>query len=141
MSKFDLGFVTRNWELFLLLGAVLAALAWDILRRRFSGVPAVSPMELPLLTRDASVIVDVSEPGEFKKGHIPKSVNVPLKRLADENQVLNKHKDKNVIVVCRSGNRSMSAGRQLLKNGFSKVYTLSGGILAWEKEKLPVEKG
>ncbi len=53
---------------------------------------------------------------------------------------LDKFKDKPVIVVCQSGNRSSSTCNALTKRGFEKVYNLSGGISAWEQAGLPVTK-
>jgi len=135
-----LEFASRNWELFLLLVVIIGLLGWDIVRRQMSGVRSVSALQLPQLTRDPTLLLDISEPGEYKKGHIPNSINVPLKKLKDDKN-LEKHKNKNVVVICRAGNRSVSAGRYLMKNGFENVYSLSGGMMAWGKEKLPVEKG
>lgn len=133
-------FATRNWELFLLLAVIIGLLVWDVFRRALSGVRSVSALELPQLTRDPTVLLDVSEPGEFKKGHIPNAINVPYKKLREDTS-LDKHKNKNIVVICRSGNRSTSAARQLTKKGFENVYNLSGGMVAWGKEKLPLEKG
>ena len=133
-------FATRNWELFLLLAVIVGMLIWDFVRRAVSGVRRVSPLQLPQLTREPTVLLDISEPGDYKKGHIPNAINVPFKKLGEDKN-LEKHKDKNVVVVCRTGNRSSSAARYLVKNGFENVYTLSGGMVAWGKEKLPLEKG
>ncbi len=136
-----LEFVSKNWYLFLALVVILALLIADPIRRRTSGVRSVSPLQMPQLTRDPSVIVDVSEPGEYKKGHLPQAINIPLKTLLSDQGKLAKHKEKNIIIVCNSGNRSASAARHLAKHGFEKVYNLSGGQLAWAKENLPIEKG
>lgn len=136
----SLDFVARNWYLFALLFGIIVLLAVDPLRRRSGGVRSVSPLELPQLTRDPSVIVDVSEPHEFKKGHIPEATNIPVKNLEREMQRLNKHKKKTVIVTCRTGNRSAGAARLLAKHGFENVYMLEGGLLSWKKENLPVHR-
>jgi len=135
-----LEFAIRNWELFLLLVVIIGLLGWDIVRRQMSGVRSVSALQLPQLTRDPTLLLDISEPGDFKKGHIPNAINVPLKKLREDKN-LEKHKNKNVVVICRAGNRAVSAARYLLKNGFENVYSLSGGMMAWGKEKLPVQKG
>ena len=135
-----LDFAGRNWELFLLLFVIIGLLVWDIVRRQMSGVKGVTALQLPQLTRDPTVLIDISDAGEFKKGHIPNAINIPLKKIS-EDKSLEKHKNKNVVVICRAGNRSVSAGRLLMKNGFEKVFTLTGGMIAWNKEKLPLEKG
>lgn len=135
-----LDFAGRNWELFLLLFVIIGILVWDIVRRQMSGVKGVTALQLPQLTRDPTVLVDISDAGDFKKSHIPNAINIPLKKIG-EDKSLEKHKNKNIVIICRAGNRSVSAGRLLMKNGFENVYTLTGGMMAWNKEKLPLEKG
>ncbi len=134
-------FVARNWYLFAMLVVIVVLLAMDPIRRRGSGIRSVGPMQVPKLTREPHLILDVSEPAEFKAGHIPEATNVPLKKLDQEAGRLAKHKGKNVVVTCRSGNRSISAARTLVKLGFENVYTLEGGLLSWQKENLPVQRG
>lgn len=134
-------FVSQNWYLFAALGVILGMLAADPLIKRASGVKSVSPLEMPRLTRDKYIIVDVSDPADYKKCHIPEAVNHPAKTLSKDLKPLDKHKKKNVILVCRMGNKSSSVGKLLLKNGFENVYTLGGGMAAWQKENLPVKSG
>lgn len=141
MSPDFIAFVQKNWYLFLAVAVIVGLLFADTIRRRAAGVRAVSAMQLPQLTRDDAIIVDVCEPGEYKKGHIPQAVNLPLKKLLSDHSTLEKHKTSNVILACRMGNRSESAARHLAKHGFEHVYTLAGGMTSWEKENLPLERG
>lgn len=134
-------FVIQNWYLFAALVVILGLLAADPLIKQASGVKSVSVLEMPMLTRDKYVIVDVSEPADYKKAHIPESINLPAKTLSKDLKPLEKHKKKNVILVCRMGSKSQSVGKQLKNNGFENVYVLSGGMAAWEKESLPVKSG
>lgn len=134
-------FVIENWYLFAALVVILGLLAAEPLLKQASGVKSVSVFEMPQLTREKSIVVDVSEPGDFKKAHIPDSVNMPAKSLASDPKPIEKHKNKNVILVCRMGNKSQSVAKQLIRSGFEKVYVLSGGMAAWEKENLPVKRG
>lgn len=134
-------FVIQNWYLFAALGLILALLIVDPLIKQASGVKSVSVLEMPRLTRDKYIIVDVSEPADYKKSHIPDAVNHPAKALSKDIKPLEKHKKKNIILVCRMGNKSPSVGKQLMKNGFENVYALSGGMAAWQKENLPVKSG
>lgn len=134
-------FVTQNWYLFLALVVILGLLIAEPLIKQASGVKSVSVFELPQLTRDKSVIVDVSDPADYKKGHIPEAINVTAKSLSKDQKPIEKHKKKNVILVCRTGNKSQSTGKLLRGNGFENVYVLSGGMSAWEKENLPVKRG
>ena len=54
--------------------------------------------------------------------------------------VLEKHKDKTILVYCKVGSRSSVACKELTRNGFAKVFSLSGGIMAWQDAHLPVTK-
>ena len=134
-------FIANNWYLFVALVVVLGALIMDPIRQHASGVKKVSPLELPQVMRDGGVIVDASDPGEYKKGHIPKALNMTLKTMQSGLGKLEKQKKKTVVVVCPAGNKAPSAARYLLKNGFEDVYVLAGGMMAWQKENLPIEKG
>ena len=136
----SLDFIVNNWYLFAALVVVLGLLALDPIRQHASGLKKVSPLEMPQVTRNGSVILDVSEPGEFKKGHIPNAVNMTLKNMQAGLGKLEKQKKKTVIVVCQAGNKAQSAAKMLIKNEFENVYVLSGGMMAWRKENLPVVK-
>lgn len=134
-------FIIDNWYLFLAASLVLGLLLADPLIKQMGGAKPVSVLEMPQLTREPSVIVDVSEPAEFKKSHIADAINIPAKKIATDRKKIEKYKKRNLVVVCRMGNKSQAAAKQLLKEGFEKVYTLSGGMAAWEKENLPVKRG
>lgn len=75
------------------------------------------------------VIVDVRSVEEFRSGHIKNSVNVPLPNINE----IDIPKDKNIIVYCRSGNRSLTAAGELQKLGYKKIYNM-GGIVDWNYE-------
>ncbi len=137
----DFEFVKLNWHLFVALVAVIGLLAFEPLRRRSGGVRSVDVLDLPrVMKSEKAIVLDVSEPPEFKSGRIPKARNIPLSRVqADINQ-LSKFKSRPIVVVCRVGNRSSKAANILTKNQFSDVRTLQGGFAAWTKENLPIEK-
>ena len=83
---------------------------------------------------DESFLVDVRTPGEFAEGHVRGSVNIPLDKVPTE---LGKFKNKkNIIVFCRSGNRSSQAKSILEANGISNV--VNGGT--WEEVNRFVKK-
>lgn len=86
------------------------------------------------------MLVDVCEPNEYREGHIPRAVNVPLSQLKERLGELEKYKQRPIVLSCRSGNRSLKAAIMLKRQGFTKVYSLAGGLLAWQRENLPVEK-
>ncbi len=75
------------------------------------------------------IILDVRQPEEYRSGHLPGAVFIPLPDLI--NKVGELDHTKPIIAYCRSGNRSRAAAAFLLSDGFSKVYSMDGGITAW----------
>lgn len=75
------------------------------------------------------VLLDVRQPEEYRSGHLPGAVFIPLPDLIDRVGELDPAKA--VLAYCRSGNRSRAAAAFLLSEGFSNVYSLDGGITAW----------
>jgi rhodanese-related sulfurtransferase len=78
-------------------------------------------------------IVDVREPFEHDMANIGGTL-IPLGDLPHQLEQLDGLKDQEVIVYCRSGNRSGSACQFLLKQGFTNVRNLEGGMMRWAKE-------
>ncbi len=115
-------------------------LLWSLIRGGFGGA-GVSPLQATLMiNREDAIIVNVREPHEYAAGHVPNARHIPMGQVDKRLGELDKFKDKPVIVVCQSGNRSSSTCNALTKRGFEKVYNLSGGISAWEQAGMPVTK-
>lgn len=93
-----------------------------------------------LMNQGPALILDVRDAKEFATGHLPRARHIPLKELAGRLGEIGKFKDKPVIVTCRGGTRSGAACRFLRKSGFSNVFQLKGGVVAWQQASLPVEK-
>jgi rhodanese-related sulfurtransferase len=106
--------------------------------RGFSSINAA--MATQLINREDAVILDVREDNEYREGHIVNSVHIPASYLNDRMKELEKYKNKPIIVGCRSGQRSSQACATLKKQGFEAVYNLSGGIMAWKNDNLPLTK-
>ncbi|MCH9798337.1 MAG: rhodanese-like domain-containing protein [Betaproteobacteria bacterium] len=100
-------------------------------------VPTVSPNQAAQLFSDQqAVIVDVREQAEWDEQHIDGAIFIPLNQVENRMSELTQYKDSPIIVQCRSGRRSNIAGAKLIDAGFTKVYNLEGGILAWDKQGL-----
>ncbi len=99
-------------------------------------------MAARLGSSSAPVLVDVREPEEFvgELGHIEGSLLVPLDALEHRLPKLAGYVDRDVVVICRAGARSASAGAMLKRAGFARVFNLRGGMLAWVAASLPVER-
>ena len=87
------------------------------------------------------LLLDVRTSAEFDGplGHIENSVLIPIRDLMDRLKELEPHKGKEIVVICRSGNRSRTGTILLNKNGF-KAVNMSGGMLKWNKNKLNREQ-
>lgn len=115
-------------------------LIWPFIRR--PGGVEVNPAEATLLiNRQDALVVDVREPDEFAAGHLPEARNIPVGKLADRVNEIEKYKDKPVILCCASGIRSGKACGELKKLGFASLHSLTGGIDAWRQAGLPIKKG
>lgn len=114
---------------------------WAHFGNRLRGVKEVSSAEaLQLINHKNALVLDVREPEEFKTGHILNSKNVPLGKLKERVGELERYRDQPVVVICRTSNRSNSACVLLGKQGFGQTYLMKGGVLAWTKSGLPLEK-
>ena len=84
-------------------------------------------------------ILDVREPDEWDQFHVPDSTLIPLGELASRvNEV---PKDKEIVVVCRSGNRSAKGRDILLDAGFARVTSMAGGLTQWKAAGYPTVSG
>ena len=87
------------------------------------------------------VVLDVRTAGEVKEVCIPNAMNIDIRSSEFAAKAAKLDKERTYLVHCRSGARSQTALKALQKLGFLKLYHLDGGIMAWEKEGLQVEKG
>ena len=100
-----------------------------------AGVDISVDEALRLWQNKEAIIIDVRTPGEYRDGHIPGVVNIPLDEL--EKRIGEIPKDKKVVLICRTGSRSAQGTRLLRSKGFNNVYNSTGGMSTW---KGPVEK-
>lgn len=100
-------------------------------------VEELPPLEF-VRRRDAGedlLLLDVREPQELEIASLPGSVNIPMAEVPDRLQELNR--DSTIVVLCRSGVRSLQVARFLQRHGYSRVANLSGGILRWGQDVDP----
>ncbi len=82
------------------------------------------------------VILDVRTVAEFNDGHIAGAINIPVEELSNRVSELNKGDE--LLVYCRTGNRSTTAVSILKEAGFTKIYHMHEGISVWIQEGYPV---
>ena len=105
----------------------------------FTRTPTTSPADLAeKLAKGSVYVLDVRQPSEWRRGHIGGSRNVPLMHVKSRLATL--PRDKTIVAVCASGHRSAVAARALRRSGH-EVENLKGGMQAWSRAALPVERG
>lgn len=134
-------FVSNHWIMSSGLFVVTLLLIQDLFDSITSKHKTLSPTAAVILMNDdRCIVIDVRESNEFAKGHIENARNIPLAKLDEKLYELEPFKNDPIIVTCQQGSRSLPACKKLTKNGFTQVYELKGGMLAWEESKLPVSR-
>lgn len=134
-------FLENNFMMLLVLISSGLMLLWSFFGNRLRGIKEVDTVgALQLINHKEAVILDVREQKEYDSGHILNAKLIPLGKLSERMNELEKFRDRPIIVMCRSGQRSATATALLGKQGYTQAYNLSGGVIAWQKANLPLEK-
>ncbi|ANJ67467.1 hypothetical protein A9404_08780 [Halothiobacillus diazotrophicus] len=140
MQEF-LDFLIRHWALSLVAIVLIVMLLGNEMTRGLQKFQNLTAAELArLIGREQVVLIDVREPDEFRGEHIKGAQHIPLGSLPTKLTDLEKHKADQVLLYCRSGNRSSAAANMMVKAGFTNVGHLAGGIMAWKAENYPVTR-
>ncbi|MEK7323102.1 MAG: rhodanese-like domain-containing protein [Pseudomonadota bacterium] len=132
-------FVVNHWLLVLALVVILVLIIAGEAQRKVLGFADIKPQEaVRLMNQEDAIALDVRDDQEYKQGHVINAVHIPLGLLDKRLGELEPHKDKPIVVYCRTGQRSAQAGVQLRKQGYTRIYKLGGGMLAWQGADLPV---
>lgn len=100
----------------------------------------VTPQEVAQKLKQANpLVVDVREAYEYAQGHIAGSKLISLGQLGSRLEELGST-EREIILVCRSGSRSGHAAAQLAALGYKKLSNLSGGMMAWQRAGLPIQR-
>lgn len=82
--------------------------------------------------------IDVRTPEEYAAGHAKGTTLYPLDQLDAWSKRL--PKDRALLIICRSGSRSMKAAQALTARGFTQITNIKGGTMDWEAQGLPMER-
>jgi adenylyltransferase/sulfurtransferase len=102
-----------------------------------TSIPEIAPGEVRKMMDEKKpfALIDVREPHEFQICRIPGSKLIPLGEVPKRMNELNSADE--IVVYCRSGQRSARAVEFLMKSGFREIHNLRGGILAWSDQVDP----
>ena len=123
-------------------GAAIAALlviAYE-LRTRNENVSAVSPQDVVRLMNQGALVIDLRPADAFATGHVAGARQMSGEQILKAGDTLKKQKEKVLVVYDDTGSLGAAAVRQLAAQGFTKAFTLRGGITAWRAENLPLSK-
>jgi rhodanese-related sulfurtransferase len=132
-------FILDNWMLMSVALASGALLFWPVLKGATGG-GLTAEGAVQLINREKAVVIDVCEASEFAACHVGGAKNIPLSQLEEKLPGVVKNKALPVILVCQSGGRSGRALGIAQKLGYAQAQSLGGGLNAWKKANLPVEK-
>lgn len=132
-------FLQQNWIWVLMAVISGAALIWPYLSGQAS--QEVSPVQATLMmNREEALLIDVRDDSEWQAGHVPGARHIKLAQLEQHLPELEKLKERPLIICCAAGMRSATGCARLRKAGFSKVYSLAGGLDAWKAAQLPLTR-
>ena len=134
-------FIVNHWALSAAFAGVIVLLVVTEIRRKLHGVPQLGPhAATQAMNSEEALVLDVREDAEYKQGHLANAVHIPLGQLSQRLKELEQYRGRTVVAYCRTGNRSNSAASLLRRQGFTTVFNLAGGIVAWQNANLPVTK-
>ena len=110
--------------------------------QRGPAIPTVDPIEAERRLRedaDRPILVDVREPDEFRDERVAGAALYPTSTFLLKMAEL--PRDRPLLVICRTGNRSAAVTGYLLGQGWTDVTNVGGGMVMWERAGLPVRRG
>lgn len=120
----------------------------ELIADALSEIDEIFPWDLDEKLKSGAdlILLDVREPHEFKAARIQGSINVPRGTLEtavewdfdDTVPALAERRDREVVVICRSGNRSALAALTMKQMGFEKAVSLKTGVRGWNDFELPL---
>jgi rhodanese-related sulfurtransferase len=114
--------------------------AWLLSPKQAAGLPGEISVQDAFAKRESGAfILDVRQPEEWNQVHIPGATLIPLGELP--NRLSEVPADQEVVVVCRSGNRSQQGRDILLKAGYEQATSMAGGMNQWQAAGYPTESG
>ncbi|HRQ05139.1 rhodanese-like domain-containing protein [Nitrosomonas halophila] len=128
-------------NVFFIIAAMLSGgmLLWPLIARN-SAREIDAQRAVRLINYEDALVLDVRDDSEYASGHLPDAKHIPVESIKDRWSELEKFKDKPVVIIFTPGLRAGQAGTLLRKNGFARVFNLSGGIETWQRENLPLVK-
>jgi len=110
------------------------------MRARSESLVSVTPQEAIRLMNQGALLLDLRPQEQYQAGHLSGARQMSGEQILSAADTLKKHKEKAVVVYDDSGSLGPAAVRQLAAQGFTRVFTLRGGLAAWRADNLPVSR-
>ena len=145
-SGFRSGGSGRNFIVFGVVICIILAVAAVVYfvnqNKASASEPSALPAEISVAAayqkyQEGAFLLDVRQPEEWDEYHATGATLIPLGELASRLDEV--PSDREIVVICRSGNRSQEGRDILLANGFTAVTSVSGGMLNWSAAGYPIE--
>ena len=120
--------------------ALMGVIAVYEMRARAQSLLSVSPQELIRLMNQGALLLDLRPQEQYQAGHLAGARQMSSDQILKAADTLKKHKEKAVVVYDDSGSLGAAAVRQLAAQGFTRVFTLRGGLAAWRADNLPLTR-
>lgn len=129
-------FLLQQW---ILVAALLTALGMLVFHETRKAGPAMTPQQaIKLVNNEDGIFLDVRDGSDYKQGHISDALHIPFAKLKAREDELNAYRERPIVIVCKMGQQSSAAAKQLRASGFDKVHKMAGGMLEWRNLQLPV---
>ena len=118
---------------------LLAVIAFELRTRRL-GFAALLPQEAIRLMNQGAAVYDLRGAEAFAAGHIGNAKPLAADQQEQAADVLQKHREKFLVLYCEDGSVSAALARKLHAAGFTKTFNLRGGLAAWRTDGLPLTR-
>ncbi len=135
-----LQFAAHHWLLVTALAIIVILIVADELHRRIRGALEIEPAAAVALINRGALVVDCRKAEDHAAGHITGSRHIPLTELEKRSEELKRKKAKPVLAIGANPREAAQAASVLRRTGIETVFTLKGGLAAWTKQHLPLEK-
>ena len=131
-------FISNNYYL---VGAWLVIFVGFMVNEKRRQGASVTPQQAVMrMNRDNALVIDVREAKDYKTGHVAGALNWPLAKLDSFLSEVPKYEARPLLVVCKVGSTASSAVKKLTDAGHPDVSRISGGMMDWTANSLPVKK-
>lgn len=131
-------FISTNYYL---VGAWVVIFAGFMINEKRRQGASVTPQQAVMrMNRDNALVIDVREPKDYKAGHVAGALNWPLAKLDSFMSEVPKYESRPMLVVCKVGSSASAAVKKITQAGHSDVSRISGGMMDWTANNLPVKK-